>query len=215
MGRVVIDGKPVAINPAAEGTVAAVFAGVRDEILRSGRIITDVRIGDEPVTWDDGHPAWNLSVADSANLDLKTDYPIRISGPLVERVIGTLDVIARQHQELAEAFRAEDRNAFEAAAQSLGAWQELQHVLDQVCILHGIDLEAPAWKPIADSLRERFGKLEQLLKEMKDSLEHGDMVLTADLLEFELAPLAEEFVAPCKQFHTELERQYHAPESRA
>lgn len=211
MGQVVIDGKQVELNLAAGTTIAAVFAGVRDEILRSGKIITDVRIGDEPVTWDDGHPAWNQSVAESANLDLKTDYPIRISGPLVERVIGTLAVIAHQHQELAEAFRAEDRNAFEAAAQSLGAWQELQHVLDQVCILHGIDLDSTAWKPIADALRERFGKLETLLREMKDSLEHGDMVLTADLLEFELAPLAEEFVAPCKQFHAELEKQFKVP----
>jgi len=211
MGQVVIDGKQVELQIPAEATVAAVFAGVRDEILKSGKIITDVRIGDEPVTWDDGHPAWIQTVAQSANLDLKTDYPIRISGPLVERVIVTLDVIARQHQQLAEAFRAEDRGAFEAAAESLGAWQELQHVLDQVCILHGIELDSPTWKPIADALRERFGKLESLLKEMKDSLEHGDMVLTADLFEFELAPLAEEFVSPCKQFHAELERQFKVP----
>ena len=211
MGEIVVDGKPVDVTLPAGTTVASAFGVVRDRILQTGRIITDVRIGDEPVTWDDGAPGWDDAIATSDTLQLKTDFPIRISGPLVERVTETLPLIARQHLEIAELFRGGDHQAFEHAAQSLGAWQELQHVLDQVCILHSIDLDSPSWKPIADALRERFMKLETLLKELKDSLEHGDMVLTADLLEFELAPMAEDFEEPSRQFHAELERQFAVP----
>ena len=109
MGEIFVDEKKEERSFPAGTTVATAFGAIRDEILKTGRIISDVRVGDDPVTWDDGSSDWQELLADSGPLILKTDYPVRISGPLLERVIETLPATSRQHQELADSFRKNDR----------------------------------------------------------------------------------------------------------
>ncbi len=55
-GDVKVDGESVACPLPTDATLASAFVYLRDHILREGKIVTDVRIDDDPVTWEDGSP---------------------------------------------------------------------------------------------------------------------------------------------------------------
>lgn len=211
VGIIRLDGEPLPLDLPAETTVASAFEVVRDHVLAHGRIVTDVEIGAEPVTWQDGSPGWDEPFETGPDLVMTTDYPLNISAPLIDKVIGMLPEVAGEHRAMAEAFRASDPTAPERSAQLLGVWKELEHAIDQICLLHNIDLSASPWSELAGQFRSRFQKLEGSMRELRESLSLRDMVLVADLLEFELAPLAEEFVAPCQEFANRLRTHFAVP----
>lgn len=208
-GHVSVDGETIECPLPADATLASAFVYVRDRVLRGGKIVTDVRINDEAVTWEDGTPLWSELLSSSHRLSLATDYPIRITGPLLARLAETMPTVGEKHREWARKLRDQDPLAAQGVADLLSVWEELQEALDQVCQLHGLSLQESPWDEVAGAFRERFVRLSQMLKELKESLELRDMVLSADLLDFELAPLAEDFVDPCLRFRDELEK--HQP----
>ena len=106
--------------------------------------------------------------------------------------------------------RSDSASHRDAAAELLGVWTDLQQAVEQVCALHGIDLNSREWSSTAESFRSLLRKLNRSLKELKESLELGDMILAADMMEFELAPLAVEWIAPLRRLQTELELRFPA-----
>jgi hypothetical protein len=204
-GDVKVDGESISCPLPSDATLASAFVYLRDHILRDGKIVTDVRIDDDPVTWEDGSPGWSELLSSDHELSIASDYPIRITSPLLARLVETLPTVAAKHREFAGKLRAQDPTASEGMAELLGVWQDLQQALDQVCQLHGLELEVAPWSEVAGVFRGRFDRLSQMLRELKESLELRDMVLSADLLDFEFAPLAEDFIEPCDQFRVTLE----------
>jgi hypothetical protein len=208
--RLKVDQEAVPCSLPVDATLASAFVYLRDQVLREGKIITEVRIDDELVTWEDGSPSWSALLTGEHELSLATDYPIRITGPLLARLAETLPAVADRHREWAEKLRQQDPSAPQGTADLLLVWEELQQALDQVCQLHGLSLDQEPWAGLASSFRGCFERLAQMLRELQESLELRDMVLSADLLDFELAPLAQEFVDPCLKFREALERHHPA-----
>ncbi|MBY0587792.1 hypothetical protein K2X85_11490 [bacterium] len=208
--QVAVDGQGVDCPLSADATLASAFVYVRDRVLGDGKIVTDVRIDDDPVTWDDGDEHWSAPLTSSHRLAVTTDYAIRITGPLLTRLAETLPVVGTRHREWAAKLREQAPQAAEGTAELLMVWQEVQQALDQVCQLHGLTIDQAPWNEVVASFRTLFERLTQMFRELKESLELGDMVLSADLLDFELAPLAEDFVEPCLRFRDELEKHHPA-----
>ncbi len=136
-GDVKVDGESVACPLPTDATLASAFVYLRDHILREGKIVTDVRIDDDPVTWEDGSPGWSELLSSDHELSIASDFPIRITSPLLTRLVETLPTVAAKHREFAGKLREQDPTASEGMADLLGVWQDLQQALDQVCQLHG------------------------------------------------------------------------------
>lgn len=210
MSWVRVDGKSVPLDSPDNASAENVFEEARQSIVHDGRIITEVRIGGDTVVWQDGSSLWQKPLGPENQMDLETDYPVRVSAPLIARLAESMPTIAKNHRDVAEAVREQGLEATAATAQLLKVWTDIHHAINQVCVLHGIDVSESPWSGIVGSFNERFGKLQDALRELKESLELKDLVLAADLLEFELASLAEDFTNPLRGFEEELHRQFPA-----
>jgi hypothetical protein len=208
MGRVLVDGQEVDIPTRPSSPAMEVYPAVRDEVLQRGRIVTSVQIGGVPVTWEDGSERWNLPLTPENPLSITTDYPIRMTSTLLDRVIEAMPPIAEEHRRHAENIRALGGASAESTARLLSVWPEIQQVFEQVCMLHEIDPESSEWRGAAEQFRSLERKLNESLAELREALELGDAVLAADILDFELAPLAQEWGAPLESFRASLERRF-------
>jgi hypothetical protein len=173
-------------------------------------VITDVRVGGEALTWQDGSGEWDRPMSESPDLVLTTDYPIHISSALLDRLASSLPAIGAEHRSVAGAIRNQESDGIDRASRLLRVWSDMEHAFDQICVFHDLSLDVDPWTSVSRQFQQCFVKLEGFLGELKESLELRDLVLAADLLEFELAPLAENLVDPCRLFQAELQRQFPA-----
>lgn len=208
MGYVLVDGQEVDIPTRPRSPALEAYPAVRDEVLRTGRIVTSVQIGGVPVTWDDGSERWDLPLSEENRLAVTTDYPIRMTSSLLDRVVEAMPQIAEEHRRQAEDIRAQGRASADATARLLSIWPEIQQVFEQVCVLHEIDPESSEWRGAAEQFRDLGRKLNESLAELREALDLGDAVLAADILDFELAPLAQEWTAPFESFRSSLEQRF-------
>ena len=89
-------------------------------------------------------------------------------------------------------------------------WQDLQKLFGNICNLLQVDLQAEEWQSLNDQLTPALERLTEQLGELREAADIGDFVLLADLMEYELAPLAEEWQDLCEQFLGQLRERYSA-----
>lgn len=92
---------------------------------------------------------------------------------------------------LAEVFHGEHpEEGFEPLSQIISIWSEVKQRQMQVANAIQLDLREITLQDA--SLEKRHDELNTFLKECADALEKGDCVLLGDLMEYELAPRAEQ-----------------------
>lgn len=207
MTLIELDGQPFDHAVSPNETAASAFPALRDRVLKSGRIVMSVRIGTDEVTWNDGSRTWNQPLCERNRLVVASELPFRVTEPLLARLIESMPTFGEAHRQLADALRSNAAECRAKAAELLSVWADIQQAVEQVYTLHGIDSTTRDWRPTGDRFRALNRKLNSSFQEMKESLELGDQILAADLMEFELAPLAEEWAKPLDALRSELGRR--------
>lgn len=207
MNHIEVDGKLLDLEVAGDQRAASIYPRVLEHVLDSGRIVTSLRLGAEEVVWEDGSPRWGQTVTSVNCLSVTTELAVRITAPLLQRMEELLPTVAQEHRQQATRLR-ETMIWSDRSASIMEPWSELQLALGQVAALHGIDWTDDAWAAFAAPLQDLSTRLRDSLRDLKDTLERGDLILAADLLDFELATLAEDWRQPLADFRSELQRRF-------
>ena len=209
MGAILIDGQPVEFELPAGATVESAFEVVRNEILGQRRIVAEVSVDDVDVVWGDGSELWSIPFADSSVLSVHTDAALRMTSALLERAMEVLPELANRHRQAAEALRVGDiEGGINSTLEATPWWEEITAVCDNAGLLHGIDFASDEWKPTGDTIASAVERLREQLGEFREAAEAQDYVLLADLLEYELAPMADEWQTICARFLQLLQERF-------
>ena len=174
-----------------------VLANVMDDEKMDGRIVTDVFVNNESFSEIYPHQAEDMSCDSITSVEVRSqpaaELAVEMSGEL-GKVARMLESGARN---VARLFReAQDADALELLQDELDVTRDFMgmvtHLRDHY--LGGAD----------EDFLARAEKLSSLISEMSEVMESEDWVLLADLLEFEFAPLCEEWRVAGETIHRQL-----------
>lgn len=174
-----------------------VLANVMDDEKMDGRIVTDVFVNNESFSEIYPHQAEDMTCDSITSVEVRSQP----AATLAVEMSGELGKVARMLESgarnVARLFReAQDADALELLQDELDVTRDFMgmvtHLRDRY--LGGADEEFLA----------RTEKLSNLISEMSEVMESEDWVLLADLLEFELAPLCEEWRVAGETIHRQL-----------
>lgn len=174
-----------------------VLATVMGDEKMDGRIVTDVFVNNQSFSEIYPHQAEDMSCDGISSVEVRsqpaTELAVDMAGEL-EKVARMLESGARN---VARLFReAQDADALELLQDELDVTRDFMamtaHLRDQY--LGGVNADFMA----------RSEKLSDLISEMSEVMENEDWVLLADLLEFEFAPLCEEWRVVGENMHRQL-----------
>lgn len=209
MGTIHIDDhvEPFPLPPGA--SVAEAFEAAREDVLRRGRIVVDVSLDDHALVWQDGSPEWETPFTDPMDLCIQTDEAIRLSTAILTQVMDLLPDIAEKHRQASAALRSGDtEEGVQKTLEVMPWWEELPMAITQICSLHGIEPGAPQWQDVWGQLGPGIHQITVHLREFREAADLQDFVLVADLLEYELAPLAEQWLEICRSFAASLKDRF-------
>lgn len=198
MSSILIDGAAADIQFAESANVSQVFELVRDAVWESGRIVVEVRIDGETVVWGDGAAVWLEPFDPSHLMEIQTAIALDLSLSVLQEIGSRCPGFAEAHRTAARLLREDDhQGGIEQTDKILPTWKDIHEGVRQVCLLHGIDYSKREWADVAALLTPTFQAVLTQLHDLSESIEAQDIVLTADLLEYELAPLAEQWQELC------------------
>lgn len=204
MGKVLIDGSPREFAIPSDASIVSAFEVARDAVADSGRVVVEVEINNRRVVWEDGAKEWGAPFSTDDTISIHTDDPVRMSVSLLNRIIDRLPTIAKDHRQAAATLRGGDIPA--GVAQVLEVmpwWQDLLAGVVNICKLQCIRYDEEPWRSIG--LEEIISKLQEQLNEFHEACTVQDYVLLADLLDYEFAPLADQWNSVCTAFRQELQ----------
>ena len=195
---IIVDGCRSEQHIANFANLEEVLANVMEDEKMDGRIVTDVLVNNESFSEIYPHQAEDMSCDSITSVEVRSQP----AAALAVEMAGELGKVARMLESgarnVARLFReAHDADALELLQDELDVTRDfmgmITHLRDRY--LGGADAEFVA----------RCEKLSDLISEMSEVMEGEDWVLLADLLEFEFAPLCEEWRVAGETIHRQLE----------
>lgn len=200
LGEIYIDGQAWTTGLSAPASVADVYADLVRQIRGAGRLVVEILLDGEVRHWQDGSPAWQLPFDHERTLDIHTDTPGRMVEGVFTGIVELLEPLASAHRTAAELLRRGERDAGVAATlESFNCWPDISEGLNGICQLTGIDFADPTLQPAGGEVLAALEQLQRRLNDFREAADLADDVLLADLLEYELAPLAEKLRPLCER----------------
>ncbi|MBI1335928.1 MAG: hypothetical protein GC164_03085 [Phycisphaera sp.] len=178
-----VDDKALSPQPKKDQTLGQVIETVGKGLSRSGRIIVEVRRGEESLT---GKGLETQMSAPTGDEDIHL-----VSAPRDELISQTLDMVrsrltdANNLQADAARLLQQDQlqQAMQAISSVLEAWTQVQQAVLQSVHLASLPLEHI--EADGEKLEELANALIDQLKQVRDLLKAGDTVALADALQYE------------------------------
>lgn len=209
MSTMLIDGAPADVTISSTATVREAFEILRDQVVANGRIVAEVIVNGQSIVWGDGNPLWERPVEPDVQIEIQSDSALRMALSLLDRIKEQMPIFAANHRRVAEQLRSgAGQETVTSIADLLSVWKDVHEGTSQICVLHGIDYTQSQWNDVGQLLLPVTGKLTNQLNQLNESLTLQDMVLTADLLEYELAPLAEQWQEVCDRLGDLLQKHF-------
>lgn len=192
--RVLLDGNEI---PSREPTLAAAIDAGRAAAETAGRAIIEVSVDGQPVMGDalDRPPTEPIA---GAEVRLTSTDPVSLVRSTLLDAADALESTRPQHGTIAEGLQAgEAGEALQQLSATLQVWQAAQDVLTRGFVLLGRD---PGALPVpegsgADSVNQMVELLASELREIKRALGDQDLAAVADVVGYELEPMAEHWVS--------------------
>lgn len=186
---VTLDGQRVAQSFAPNTTLQALIEELKASALLKDRLIISValdgrRLGDQELNAELERP-----VSDDRQVDLESGARTTVVQQALRGLAATFGEHRARLAPIADALLAgESSEAMKDVAAFIGLWQTCYRAIAQCSALLQEDLT----ERVSDgrSLKEHLADLIEKLNELRGALEARDMVLLADLLRYELEPLA-------------------------
>lgn len=190
MGKLIVDG--AADELTGPESVADAFEAARARLGPYRRVVR-VTLNGLPVAWGDRSPDWLAPFGPNSELRIETADARDLARALVDRVIDVLPKVAERHREAARRIRAGADDGFALALEAMGFWRELVEGLGQLTKLVAHDAGANEFTAAVASLQPLQLRVAEQLDEVRRAGEVSDLVLLADLIDYELAPFTEEW----------------------
>ncbi|MEL6795293.1 MAG: hypothetical protein AAFO89_00560 [Planctomycetota bacterium] len=192
--RVLLDGNEIQSH---EPTLASALDAGRAAAEAAGRAIIEVAVNGEPVLGDalEAPPADSL---EGAEVTLTSTDPVSLVKTTLLDAAEALESTRTDHATIAEGLQAGDAGeSLTQLSSTLQVWQAAQDVLTRGWALLGRDpgaLDVPADAGV-DSVQHMVEGLAEQLREIKRALNDQDLAAVADVVGYELEPMAEHWVA--------------------
>lgn len=201
MGQILLDETPVTLEVGPPLTFAQTFEKLRDSIRSADRIVLDVEIDGQPVIWGDGSLRWSDRFAEQSVLAVHTSTTLVLAVTSLEQVQEALPTVAERHRAAADALRHGDgQAAMVQAMEALAWWQELQSAVGQLWRLCSMTVPEANWQATSAESQALTKKVTAELSAIKDAFSRRDLILVADILEYELSPLTERWNVLCQEW---------------
>ena len=190
---VTVDGQRVSEPGPARETLQVLLDEVRAAHLNE-RLIVSVAINGRRLDDAELNAGLEQPIADDAQIDLESGEPVALVQNILRGLAGEFGAAGGQFGELADRLSSGDATAaFREVGVFVGLWQTSFRALVQGGELLKRDLME--YECAGDTMKAGLADLVEKLSELRGALEARDSVLLADLVRYELPPLAQAWSA--------------------
>lgn len=210
---ITLDGHPLDSAPAGGQTLGELVEQVRRQHL-DRRIIAAITIDGHPLVGAELDARLAQPVGPVQQLDLESTEVAPLCGAALRQAADTLADAGDQLGDIAAQLQGGHvPQAMTAIATVLGAWREAQQALSQSSLLLGRDLLAELRGGGGSTVEgdDHVDALRDKLEGLRDAFEARDMVLLADLVQFELPALTGPWCNLLTQIADRIETEQVAP----
>ena len=188
--EVELDSQPLDMDCTGIRTVGELALQVADQLSRGGRALTRITLDGDPISLADGEGWADRPLADPGRLVMVSEDPKQMSSRVLGESAEHLSRLGNAQLEVADSLRQGklDRGS-QLLAEWLPIWAAMQEAVSKVAVLLGWNLDEV--RVGTDTAQAVIGQLKPLLEQVRSALAEQDFVSVADLLEYELAPLAD------------------------
>ena len=189
--EILLDQQGTAIEESSVHNLEEILVKVMSDLIKPGQVITTVKLNGEVYSEKKPHDAVRISLSDIKTLEIDTMGTDEIAWRFLDSGVEQVDMIIQGAQKISELFRiADEGEANKQHAEFVNALRLfLQMVAEVKEILH-LDLTS-TFK--GRTVEDRVEKLSEMMDQMLHVQEEEDWIMLADLLEYELIPLLEEW----------------------
>lgn len=174
-----------------EELLSAVTAGL------SGRVVTEVLVNNETFSEIYPHQAEDMACEGIKSVELRTVPDVELARDMAGEMGKVARMMEAGGRNVSRLLRnASDTEALELLQDLLDVTRDFMRTLELLRerYAEGVDAEYQA----------RVERMSSLLSEMSEVLENEDWTLLADLLEYEFAPLCQEWLEVSEKLHDRL-----------
>ncbi|QGY40864.1 hypothetical protein GM415_12240 [Pseudodesulfovibrio cashew] len=194
---ILIDGKKYDIGSQNFENLEQVFAKVVEDGHLEDRIVTDVRINEEPFTEIYPHQSEDIEMSEVESIEIITMGTSDMAVEITLELYKVVNIMAEGGKRVAELFRQADD------AEALETYQDLLEVIRNFLRMIGVLRDEYSLKDHKDYERSAE-ELNDMFTEMSTVLENEDWILLADLLEYEFLPAVEKWKKVIKQIRDDI-----------
>lgn len=195
---IVIDGRESGLKIENFANLEEVLSAIMEDEQLKGRVITDVIVNDETFSEIYPHQAEDMSCDNITRIEIKSEPVEKMAVAMAGEMHKVATLMANGARNVGRLFR-EDKNtdALELLQDLLDVTRDFMAMITKLRdqYLGGADEE----------FVRKTENLSNLISEMSDVMESEDWVLLSDLLEYEFAPLCEDWRVVGENIHRQLE----------
>jgi hypothetical protein len=189
---VVIDGQP---NFEFQGLPKSVFSAVSAigaYLSDQGRSIMAISVDGEPINAEDITQRFaDVAPSQIQHLEIKTEVTATLVHNCIDELLAVLPDLTNACHNLAEVFQSETpEDGFEPFQKLAMLWGYIKQ--REMLIINALSLDMNTLSVDGVALAEMHNGLNTFLLEAAEALKEGDCVTLGDLLEYELAPRADQ-----------------------
>lgn len=200
-----MDGRPSDVSLPPSATLDEAVRAATAHANAAGRVVVTVLLNGTSVSLDPSSPDWSRVLGPEDVVEGITAEPLELARSLFTRMVESLPAVAERHRLAIDAVRAGHSDDSTARImEALSWWQEMDLGFSRVTELLGLE-ERAEWADRLSQRRRATEKVARYLGELKDALGQRDFVLVADLLEFELLPMIDDWRSICGEWKSALD----------
>jgi len=194
---ILIDGKQYDISGQNFENLEQVFDQVVQDGHLENRIVTDVKVNEEPFTEIYPHQAEDIEMSEVESVEIVTMATEDMAVEITLELYKVVNIMAEGGKHVAELFRQADD------AEALETYQDLLEVIRNFLRMVGVLRDEYSLKDHKEYERNAE-ELNDMFTEMSTVLENEDWILLADLLEYEFLPAVEKWKRVIKQIRDDI-----------
>ncbi|MDY6973955.1 MAG: hypothetical protein SV775_16800 [Thermodesulfobacteriota bacterium] len=190
--EILLDEMSTEIEETGIRNLEEILLKIATDYVRQGQVITAVKLNGEFYSEENQHDAAGILLTDIESLELHTMAADEIAWQFLENGVSQLYPIIESAQKISELFRiADEGEANEQYGRFLDALRFFLRMVDEVRGILQLDFSTILVE--GSTVEDKVQVLSEMIGRMLEIQEEEDWIILADLLEYEMVPLLEEW----------------------